>query len=111
MTTPLKIRTRQFPPTESIEREVRDRFSQLERVYDRITGAHVTLEAPIRHHRKGGPFAVRIDVAVPGSEILVTRTAAEDLYVAIREAFGAARRRLEEHADRLHHDVKAHSRA
>jgi cold shock CspA family protein len=39
----------------------------------------------------------------------VTREENEDAYVAVRDAFDAAVRKLEEHARRRHGDVKAHA--
>lgn len=108
MTIPLKIVARPFEVTEAIESEVRSRLDQLAKVYTRIESCHVSLEAPVHHHRKGGPFSVKIDLAVPGRDVVVTHPADDDLYVAIRAGFDAARRRLEEHVDRRRHDVKAH---
>jgi cold shock CspA family protein len=68
----------------------------------------VVVEAPVRHHRKGGPYKVRIDLTVPGDELVINRQADEDLYVAIRDAFHAARRRLEDYARRQRGAVKVH---
>jgi cold shock CspA family protein len=70
--------------------------------------------APHRHHRKGVRYNVRIDLTVPGREIVVNRDqqldhAHEDVFVAIRDAFRAVRRRLEDHARRQRGDVKAHA--
>jgi len=54
---------------------------------------------------------VRIDLTVPGDELVVDRQVDEDLYVAIRDAFHAARRRLEDHAHRQRGAVKVHEAA
>lgn len=101
--------------------EVRDRvletaldwIDQLERVHPRITGCHVVVAKPHRRHRVGGLYSVRVDVVVPEGEIVVNREhhenrAHEDLFVAIRDAFDATRRRLEDHARRLRGSVKRH---
>jgi cold shock CspA family protein/ribosome-associated translation inhibitor RaiA len=68
----------------------------------------VVLELPARHQRKGKQYAVRIDLKVPGGELAVTREHDEDLQVAVRDAFDAARRRLEDYARRQRGDVKRH---
>jgi hypothetical protein len=66
-------------------------------------------EAPaVHHHRLGGPFKVRIDLRTPQAEISINKQQAADLPVAIREAFDAARRRLEDHLRELRGDVKSH---
>ena len=79
--------------------------TKLERYFDRITGCRVTVEAPGHHHHKGGAFHVRIDVTVPGEEIVVGQEHAhpdthQDVYVAVEDAFAAAVRQVKAHADR-----------
>ncbi|MBI4642020.1 MAG: HPF/RaiA family ribosome-associated protein, partial [Candidatus Tectomicrobia bacterium] len=58
-----------------------------------------------------GPYTVRIDLTVPGAELVVDRQEDADLYVAIRDAFHAARRRLEDYARRQRGTVKVHEAA
>jgi ribosomal subunit interface protein len=108
MQRPLKITSRDFDLTPAIEADLRDRVAALERYWDRITGCEVTLEAPVRHHRKGGPFVVHIRLTVPGGELEVNRRSGEDFQVAIRDAFDAARRQVEDHLRELRRDVKSH---
>jgi len=52
---------------------------------------------------------VRIDIKVPGSEIVVNRDKHEDIYVALRDAFDAAKRQVEEFGRRQRGDVKRHA--
>lgn len=99
MQRPLKITSRDFALTEAIETEIREKAAALETFYEHISGCEVTLHAPaIKHHRKGGPFIVGIRLTVPGQELVVDHQAEEDFARAIREAFDAARRRLEDYA-------------
>jgi ribosomal subunit interface protein len=108
MEIPLQIKTRNIVLSEADETTIQERATKLEEFYDRITRCRVTIEAPGRHHQKGGPYDVRIDMAVPGTELVVNRESQEDLYVAIREAFNAAGRQLEDYVRRLRGDVKSH---
>lgn len=108
MQQPLQITSRDFELTPAIEAEIRERAAKLDTYYNRITGCHVIVDAPVGHHRKGGPFSVRIDMTVPRAELTVTRQGAEDLSVAIRDAFDAARRRLEDHVREIRGDTKVH---
>ncbi|MEW6296656.1 MAG: HPF/RaiA family ribosome-associated protein [Thermodesulfobacteriota bacterium] len=108
MQKPLQITTEDFPLSAAVEADIRERAAKLETFYDGIIGCRVAVEAPITHHRKGGPFNVRIDLTVPGAELVVNRQAEEDLPVAIREAFDAMRRRVEDYARRQRGAVKAH---
>ena len=100
MQTPLQISFRNMEPSAAIEEEVRARAAKLEEVCHRITSARVVVERPHRQHRHGTLFHVRVDLHVPGHEVVVSREPAEhheheDVYVAIRDAFDAARRLLE----------------
>ena len=71
-------------------------------------GCRVAVESPQRRQHQGKLYTVRIDITVPGEEIVINRVENEDLYVAIRDAFDAANRKLEEQARRQRGDVKAH---
>jgi ribosomal subunit interface protein len=109
MQRPLKITARDFELTEAMQQDIRDRAAALEQYYDRISGCEVTVEAPVRHHRKGGPFHVHLRVTVPRGEIEINRQAGDDLAIALRDAFDAARRRIEDHVRELDHRVKTHA--
>jgi cold shock CspA family protein/ribosome-associated translation inhibitor RaiA len=109
MQRPLKITSRDFPLNEAVEAEIREKCADLENYYQRLSGCEVTVHAPaIKHHRKGGPFLVGIRLTVPGKELAVDRQAEEELSQAIREAFDAARRQLEDYAREQRGSVKTH---
>jgi len=108
MEHPVQVTLRDISPSEAVEGYIRERAAKLDEFYDRIMSCRVVVEAPVRHHRKGGPFKVRIDLTVPGDELVVNKQSDEDLYVAIREAFDAIRRRLEDYVRRQRGSVKTH---
>jgi len=108
MEIPLQITAHDFQLNPVIESEIRDKAAKLDTYYARITRCRVVLEAPVGHHRRGGPFNVRIDVTVPGSELVVNRQEDEDLTIAIRNAFDAMRRRLEDYVRLQRGDIKTH---
>jgi cold shock CspA family protein/ribosome-associated translation inhibitor RaiA len=114
MQEPLRIAFRNMDAPIGIEDEVRERVAKLERLFDRIIACSVVVEARHRHHRQGGLYHVRIELIVPEREIVVRRDppehhAHEDLRVAIRDAFDAARRQLEDHVRAMRGDVKTHA--
>lgn len=112
MQRPLKIASKDFDLTEPVEAEIRRRAEALDNYYERLSGCEVTIEAPaIKHHRKGGPFNVRIRLTVPGKELAVDRQDAEEISQAIREAFDASRRVLEDYVRELRGAVKLHESA
>lgn len=113
MQIPLELAFHNMDRSDAVEANVRERVAKLERYFDRIIGCRVVIEAPHKHSRKGKMYEVRIDISVPGKEILVNRNgpknhAHEDVYVAIRDAFSAAARQLEDHARKARGDVKTH---
>lgn len=108
MKLPLKITFRNMNPSGTIEDHVRERVERLERHHDRIMGCRVTVELPHRHRNKGERYNVRIDLTLPGKELVVKRVADPDAYVAVRDAFDVLQRRLEEHARRQRGEVKHH---
>lgn len=113
MTIPLQITFQNMAPSTAIEASVREKTARLERFADRIVSCKVVIEAPHRHHHKGKLYDVKLEISVPGKDIHITRSpgqnhAHEDVYVAIRDAFNAAGRQLEDHVRRLRADVKTH---
>ena len=103
-----------IPLDEAVREAALRHIDGLESVYDRITGCHVVIAQPHRHKREGRLYSVRINVVVPGGEIVVNRNhpldhAHEDVYVALRDSFDAARRQLEDHVRHLRGAVKPHA--
>lgn len=85
---------------------VREKAAKLERYYDRIVSCRVVLELDGRHKRQDKQFTVHIDLKVPGGEIAVTREHDADVQVALRDAFDAARSKLESYAHGQHGEAK-----
>jgi cold shock CspA family protein/ribosome-associated translation inhibitor RaiA len=113
MNLPVQVTFHGFEPTPAIEAEIHKRAARLDRYYGRITGCRVMVEAPHRHHRHGFHYRVRVDITVPEGEIVIGHEPAlsaehADINVAIRDAFRAARRRVQDHARRLRGEVKTH---
>jgi ribosomal subunit interface protein len=105
----LQVTFRDMPPSEAVEAEIRRRVEKLEAFFDRIMSCRVTVETPAGHKRQGKLFAVHIDMKVPGEEIVSTRRHEhEDIFVAIRDAFDAVRRRLEDYARKRRGQTKHH---
>lgn len=109
MQTPLQITFRNFPRSEALDARIRDKAAKLEEFDPRIMSCHVVIEERDRHHHQGKQFTVRLDIRVPGHEVVVDRDHHEDIYVALRDAFNAAGRKLEEVVRTGRRDVKAHA--
>jgi ribosomal subunit interface protein len=113
MQIPLEITFRNMDPSAAVEARLREKAEKLDRFHDHIMSCRIVVEAPHAHHHQGKLFQVRLDIKVPGKELAISHQgpknhAHEDVYVAIRDAFNAAIRRLDEHLRRERGDVKAH---
>jgi ribosomal subunit interface protein len=113
MQLPLQVTYRDLAPSQAVTAKIREKADKLERFYDRITGCRVVVEASHAHRHKGRRFHVHISLTVPDGELVVSRDHHDrpdhtDLYVAIRDAFDAAGRKLKAYARRRRGDVKAH---
>lgn len=111
MQMPLQITIRDVDQSEALETHIRDKAKKLDEFFDHIMSCRVVVEVPHKHHHQGKQFNVRIDIGVPGSEIVVNRDHAEDVYVALRDAFDAAKRQLEDYARKLRGGIKTHEPA
>ena len=109
MKTPLQITFRDMEHSDAIESHIREKAEKLETFYEPIMWCRIVVDLPHQHKHQGKSFNVRIDIGVPGSEIVVNRDHDEDVYVALRDGFDAARRQLQDYARRLHGDTKNHA--
>ena len=105
MFLPLQITLRNVPHSEELDEVIRDRAERLQN-FQRLTGCRVIVE---RVGHQGPQFSVRIDLNMPGAEIAVDRQHNEDVRVAVRDAFDAARRQLEDKVRLRRGEVKAHT--
>ena len=109
MEKPLQITVRGMEHSDALDAHIREKALKLEEFYPRMISCHVTVERPHGHHRQGNQYEVRIDVHLPGkAEVVINRQHAEDVYVALRDAFNAAGRKLEEHLRLQRGDIKTH---
>jgi len=108
MEIPLQISLHGIAHSEALYTAIREKAAKLERYYTHIMSCRVVLELTARHKREGKQYTARIDLKVPGGEIAVTHEHDQDLQIALRDAFDAARRRLEDYARVQRGDVKSH---
>ena len=140
MDIPLTITFRNMTSSASVENQIHEKAEKLASFCDRITSCRVIVEAPHRHHHKGQAFQIHIDLSVPGKQIVIKhapkqlaavklaegsvsenemvenheaskQSAHADVYVAIRDAFDAAGRKLQDYVRRQRGAVKKHERA
>jgi ribosomal subunit interface protein len=117
MQVPLEIVFEGMDPSEAVQVRIRQEAEKLEKFFSRITSCRVVIELPNKRHHQGNMFSVRIHVTTPGGGDIVVRRgppehhAHEDAYVAIHDAFAAARRQLEDLSRKMNGRIKTHRNA
>ena len=109
MQIPLQISLHGLEHSDVLYNGIREKVNRLGRYYRHLTSCRVVVDLAARHKTHGKPYSVRIDLKVPGGEIAVTHAQDEQLAVALRDAFDAARRKLEDYARTQRGDVKQHA--
>ena len=109
MQSVLQITMRDMPHSDMLENHIRQKVAKLENFYPHLVGCRVVVEVPHRHKQQGRKFDVRLNITVPGGELAVNREADGDVYVALRDAFDAARRQLEDYGHRQRGATKTHA--
>jgi len=97
MHVPLQISARDVPLSTADEEAITRAAETLDSYGDRITSCRVAVALPHRHHRKGIPYEVRVDVGLPKGHAVVTRQSDPSLATAVQEAFSSARRQVQDH--------------
>jgi cold shock CspA family protein/ribosome-associated translation inhibitor RaiA len=114
MQAPIEIAFQHFEPSEEIRAEVAKQAKRLEKFSDRITSCHVAIAGPETRHRQGELYKVDVRIAMPERrDVMVTRARGdaperEHPLVAIREAFDAAVRQVEDVTRDMRGQVKDH---
>ena len=104
MRRPLQITFHEVEPSDELKAIVEEKVAKLDTIYDGIQGARVAIEEPHHSHREGNRYQVRIEITVPGGEIVVGRDPGdrfshENVFMAVRDAFRAAERQLKSWVD------------
>lgn len=112
MQFPPEIAFRGFEPDEWLKDAIHKEIDKLDDHFGRVVGCRVMVELPHRRREEGNPYHVRIELSVPGRNLVVSRSPKarererETQMTAVDEAFSAMTRRLEDYVRELRGDVK-----
>ena len=106
MTIPVQITFRHIEPSPAVETRVHELAGHLGVFSDRIQSCRVVIDSPHRHHHQGKVFNVKVQLALPGEDVVVDmerpdKENHEDVYVVLRDAFDAAKRQLQQRMSML----------
>lgn len=105
---PVQVTFREVLASPSLEQQIQERAAKLGAFHPRIQSCRVVVEVPQKHKHQGKLYNLRIELTLPDGAVEVNRHAREDVRVALRDAFDAARRQLEDHRRVDRGDVKRH---
>jgi len=116
MDVPLEIAFHNLESSTAVETRIRERVAKLEKLFPRLVACRVVVEAPHRQHQKGNIYRVRIEMSVPGEDLVVSkepnraqeRFADPDVYTVLKDAFDTAERMLKDFKGKQSGDVKIH---
>ncbi len=108
------IQFRHMPPSDALGRRAEKLASKLGQFHSRLLACHVVIEAPHQHHHQGQQFEVKISLEMPGDDLHISHRPGDDqahtdAYVALRDAFDALRRLLQDRVRKMQGKVKQHS--
>jgi ribosomal subunit interface protein len=110
---PVQITIRDIPGahngSRNLEDHIRTKSESLKKYYNNMTSCRIVVEYEQKHKHRGKLYNIRIDITVPGKELVTTKKSNEDVYVAIRDAFNAINRQLDNLSHKRHGRVKTHS--
>ena len=107
MLTPLEISFHGLERSEAIESRVREKFARIEKHFDRITHARVSIQSPRRRAPLPKLFHVKIEIGIPGHNSIVVNYepvndgGPSDIVMALKEAFAAANRQVDDIVARM----------
>lgn len=104
----IQVTFRDIPYSKAVEDHIHDHAEKLSQYFERFIHCRVVLTIPQNHKHQGKLYNIRINLAVPSKELVVTRQQDEDIYIAIRDAFNALSRQIEDYIRKRRGDVKTH---
>lgn len=106
MQMPVQITMKNVDHSKSVEDRIRQKVFKLNQFSEDIVSCRVVVEQNQAHKHHGAHYNVRLNVNMPGRELVVNHNEQENLYIAIREAFENMNRRVKEVSQVMHGRVK-----
>ncbi len=108
MQVPIQITMREVEQSEAVQERIKSRAKKLDQFFDKVISCKVVAELHQGHRQTGKLYNVRVNVRVPGKELVANRNEQDNLYKAIRDAFDDMDRQVEEQAKIINGEVKTH---
>ena len=106
---PIQVSYRGLDPSPALSELIHAETEHLQRLNHRIHALRVVVAAPPHHQRHGSPFRVRVELSMPGTELVADGNHDDDAYQATRHAFDTLRRQLTTTQERRQAKQRAHA--
>lgn len=105
MNNPVQITFRNMDPSRALTEVIEERAARLDHYWNRIIGCRVAVEAPHRVNGHSPGYHVRLEISVPGKDIVVGKEPSasmvhDDVYTAVNLVFDTAKRQLLRYAQK-----------
>jgi len=111
MQHPVRVTVRGMERSEALEETVLQRSQKLDQFFPQLIGLDVTIELDEHSKNHGNHYTVKLVLQIPGNDIVIDHQRDEGAYIAVRDAFDAAERRLKDMASRKRGSDRATRRA
>jgi ribosome-associated translation inhibitor RaiA len=108
MQRPLEIHLHDIVPLPSLEPEIRRRVAKLEQWAADLVGCRFSLDAEANRHKQGHDYRITIEAFLPDGHLVVSHHHGTDALLALRAAFDAMDRKLDDRAQIRSREVKLH---
>lgn len=109
MKQPLTIQFHGMEASAAVETKAREFAARLDGLAPDLMACRVHIDLEQKHKTQGRPYGVRIDLTLPGHELVVNKVQDEDVYVALRDAFDSMKRQLDEVVRKRRGEEKQHA--
>ena len=96
MKLPIQVQFHGMQASAVLESKAREHCAKLDTFAPDIMACRVVIDLEQKHQRQGRPVGVRIDLSLPGHELVSSHVVSEDAHVALGDAFDNVERQLRE---------------
>ncbi len=111
MKLPVQVLFHGMAHSDALADSARAHAYKLESFATDLMACRVSFDLAQKHQQQGRLVGVRIDLTLPGHELVVNRVENEDAHVALRDAFDNMKRQIEEVVRKRRGQVKQHAAA
>jgi len=114
MQIPAQITFHNLDPSPALKTRINEKITKLDEHFPNIMSCHVVIEAAHHHQHKGRLYSARINITLPGGEVVVSHHPGKNpkkhdkAFAAMNNAFAAIKKQLTRFKDIKKANIKSH---